>query len=224
LPSGDDADPEAGWVIKMNGESEDGLDTMHVGGEFHLMSAQSLQGRGRYLHSNAEEGEGLSWGEKNDEFNWTIECENEDEGLTPGSVVHLKSKFSGGVYWHSNGEDGASWGERDAALAWVLEFPPGLYSGQFVHLEGVASSQFWRGNCEGEEEVGVCWDESKGESAAWLIEADSSETVIVDKGAIVHLKSMRKVKAGGKSSVIACMIPESPILKLKHSFHFHFHK
>jgi hypothetical protein len=73
----------------------------------------------QYLHSNAEEGEGLSWGDKNDEFNWIMECEDENEGLKPGNVVHLKSKCrdaGGGAYRHSNGEDGASWGERVSRL------------------------------------------------------------------------------------------------------------
>ena len=142
----------------------------------------------------------MSWGcERNDNSNWIIECEDEDQGLKSGSVVHLKSKFHlrdfQDKFLQSNSRLGIGWGEKNKDLAWVLEFPVGLYSGQLVHLQSLVTSQFWRGNCKGDHEVGFCWDRQRIESGLWLIEADDEDTVMIDQGSVVHLKCSCRVLA-----------------------------
>ena len=144
----------------------------------------------------------MSWGsERNDDLNWIIECEDEDQGLMPGSVVHLKSKLhqEGKYLQYTQPSRELAWGEKDAELAWVIEFPPGIYSGQFVHLQSGVNWKFWRGQCDSDEgNQGFCWEGCKTRLNAWLIETDDASTTQIGKGACIHLKSLNRVLHGGE--------------------------
>jgi hypothetical protein len=126
---------------------------------------------GKYSHSNAGEGAGMSWGGKNSNVNWKLEWNGE---LSSGAEVFLFGKAQG-KYFASNAGEGAgmSWGGKSSNYNWQLEWDGDLTSGTHVSLKGhgsMAVGKYFASNAG--EGKGMSWG-GKSSNYNWQLEWDS---------------------------------------------------
>lgn len=144
-----------------------------------LESGTSVQIIGRcfggYFHSNHGEGQGMSWGGKNDEVNWVLEFDDPVSSERGQMDVHIRSRTTG-LYFHSNHDEGMgmSWGGKRGDLNWRMEWDGKLHSGMEVHLFGKGLGKYLHSNAP--EACGMSWGSlhQSAEGLNWTLEWDEA--------------------------------------------------
>jgi len=163
---------------------------------------------GAFMHSNAEEGGGFSFGGPEFEHGWILQkVEGESscsKWLKWGDTVHMVSQHGNG-HWHSNSEEGAgfSWGSERPEYAWrVLKcqddsdssdsdcdedcWPPGkVKNGKAIHLESVCNGQVLHSNIN--EGDGCSWGSREHTELGWELIGEHSR---IKNGGRVALRGL----------------------------------
>ena len=139
------------------------------GAVVHLRSREN----GQFLHSNADAGDGFSWGdERHPQHSWVLEWDTAG-ALVSGTTVFLRRSACGArseAYLHSNMEEeegaGMSWGGRERDVAWIIESgregSADAISGTTTHAVHLRSMHF-----RDDEEHYMHSNSEEGDSVSW---------------------------------------------------------
>jgi len=177
---------ELGW--ELHGEHK----RIKNGGQVALRGLGNSEERA-FMHSNAEEGGGFSFGGEQFEHGWTLQKvpgeSSESKWLKWGDTVYMVSNHGKG-YWHSNSEEGAgfSWGDERPDLAWRVVkcqddsdssdsdcdedgWPAGkVKNGKAIHLQSVCNGSVLHSNMG---EGGMCsWGGPEHTELGWELHGE----------------------------------------------------
>jgi alpha-tubulin suppressor-like RCC1 family protein len=170
-----------------------------------LLGARACaQSQGQYLTSNADSGDGTSWGERDATVAWSLEY---DGTLTSGSTVYLaadctdESCPSGRSSYLKNNSGlagGYEWGDKGEDTAFILEYTDSsLVSGTMIYLKAPcltdstnpvcndAGQYFLSNSAEG---AGQSWG-VQSYQYTWKLEWDGATTTAPTDKSTVHLAS-----------------------------------